>query len=289
MRSTLPEASIPDIRCRGRGTSFELETVPMVTRKKKQRKPPAAARRPRTRPGPTARQVSPARPIAAQQIEAYIRDNHLPPMARLPREAVLAAELGITRHALRRGVAALVARGVLRNAPGIGSFVAPQRIVHAVAPGAGICDALERAGLKPRLRVVSETRGTAPADVARGLGIAARTEVVEIVQVVSGNDIPLVCATIWAPADRFQRLGHLTDALGSLRNALAQLGIAGLAGMSARISSRLANADERQRLGLTASAVVTVLEGTCSDATGEPAYAFHQSFIAERFELAFEL
>lgn len=60
---------------------------------------------------------------AIARIKAMIIEGHLPPGARLPKEEVLAAELGLSRNSLREAIRALTAMNILVVRQGDGSYV----------------------------------------------------------------------------------------------------------------------------------------------------------------------
>jgi GntR family transcriptional repressor for pyruvate dehydrogenase complex len=72
---------------------------------------------------------------AIQQIRELIRSGALPPGARLPPEAKLAAQLGISRNSMREAVRALQLARVLDARPGDGTYVtslAPELLLEGL-------------------------------------------------------------------------------------------------------------------------------------------------------------
>src|SRR5689334_2773113 len=70
----------------------------------------------------------------ADRIEGEIAEGRLPPGARLPSEVELARRLGVNRHTLRRALAELSARGLLRTSQGRGSFVEAVPLRYPIGP-----------------------------------------------------------------------------------------------------------------------------------------------------------
>ncbi|TDE01016.1 FadR/GntR family transcriptional regulator [Jiangella asiatica] len=62
---------------------------------------------------------------AQARLREFIRDRGLGPGDRLPPEAVLAAELGVSRVSMREATRSLQTMGVIEAQPGVGLFVAP--------------------------------------------------------------------------------------------------------------------------------------------------------------------
>lgn len=224
----------------------------------------------------------------ADVIEAQVLAGRFRESGRLPAEAALARELDLTRHTLRRAIAALVRKGILRNVPHSGTFVAPQKIPFTISARTRFFDALTAAGFSPGRRRVSCHECQPPPEVARGLGIAARSKVIEIVHVLTANELPVGCVTLWFPVDRFARIPDLLSAAGTLRRAMAQLGVGDYRRKTVRVTSSFVDRAGRDRLELSATAILIGFEGVSVDERGEPTHAFHYRFDADRVVLTFE-
>jgi GntR family phosphonate transport system transcriptional regulator len=253
-------------------------------------RPGKASRRPRAKRGGRSAlaRAKQAWQRAADDIEAQVLAGRFRESGRLPAEAVLARELDLTRHTLRRAIAALVRKGILRNVPHIGTFVAPKKIPFTIGAKTSFFDALSAAGFSPGRRRVSCRECHPPAEVARGLEIAARSKVIEIVHVVTGNELPLACMTLWFPVDRFARIPDLLSAAGTLRRAMAQLGVGDYRRKAVRVTSRCADRVERDLLDLPATAILIGFDGVSVDERGEATHGFQYCFDADRVELMFE-
>lgn len=104
--------------------------------------------------------------VAEAKFQQYVRDACLRPGDRLPSERKLAATWGLTRSAVSRGAAALIARGILRRA-GYRLFVADVTGADRVPGPIFVIDAVpELARGRPRMRGVS----VAVAEVAQRHG-----------------------------------------------------------------------------------------------------------------------
>lgn len=206
----------------------------------------------------------------------------------MPREVSLAAELGLTRHSLRRSIAALVKKGVLRNVPHVGTFVAPQKITFKIGTKTRFSEALRQAGFKPGCRRLSCRDCNPPADIAKALAVPARSRVFEIVQLLTANEVPIGYSVLWLPADRFARIPELLEAAGTLRRAMAQIGVSSYRRKAVTVASRFADAAERRSLALPSNGIVIELVGVSVDDQDEPTHAFHYRFDAGRVSFLFE-
>lgn len=224
----------------------------------------------------------------AKRLEADLAAGTYRDAGRLPAETVLANQHGVNRHTIRRAIAALVAKGLLRSVPHQGAFLAPVRLSFPLGATTRFSEALGPAGLEPGGRVTSQRRCKPPADVARLLGIAQRTEVIELVTTRTANANPLAYVTTWLPAERFARAAELYAVFGEMRQTLAQMGVANFRRSLARVSSRLADAEELAALGLDEGAYVLAVESVSVDDTGEPTHVSLFRFGADRVDLVVE-
>ena len=235
------------------------------------------------------RHAQAGRQTPAERLEHEIVNGRLAGKTRLPTETVLAHLLGLSRYRLRDAVTALVDRGILRRVPHTGTFILPRRIELSLGATTRVIDVLREAGHAPGSRTLSRRRQLPPADVAHMLGIAARTPVVELAQLLSTGAAPLACVTVWLPADRLGRAGDIVETTRSLRRALAQIGVPRYRRKLVRISARAARADERTMLGRDSEApYVLEFEGFSIDDAGEPTHAFRYAFDADRVALVVE-
>ncbi len=243
---------------------------------------------------PAGRAIGPSSPPArgtswrevASRLECEIGNNKFEQNRRLPTEAILAASLGTTRHTLRAAIDHLVGKGILRREPYVGTFIAPQRIELTISPTVRFIDSLQQAGIEAEYLLVSHRRATPPPDISRQLGVPARSEVVEIVRLVCVNQAALGCVTAWLPAERLGRVSSLITTVGSLRRALAQLGVTDTRRKCARIVGRLADDKERQLMAAPRQLFVLGFDGVSVDAYGEPTHAYTYVLDARRVALS---
>ncbi len=212
--------------------------------------------------------------LVADRLEMEIASGAFNSSCRLPAETQLAAKLSVGRHTLRAAIAELVKRGVLRNLPYQGAFISPRRVEFVMGPRTRLSDVLEKAGFTHGRRILSRQMCSPPAAIAKLLGVAQRTQVLEIVQIVTANDIPLAYSTLWMPADRFARVGDLIETAGSLRRAFAQAGVNHYRRKQVSITGRAADSNERRALKLKNGSTVIGMYGVSVDEAGEPTHAF---------------
>lgn len=225
----------------------------------------------------------------AQRLEADIVAGKYNDTSRLPPETALARALGVSRHTLRRAIAALDTKGLLHTVPHNGVFLAPLKLSFPFSSSQRFADALRPVGMASGGKLLSQRRGLPPVDIARLLKIAKRSEVIELEVVRTANDKPLCYVTVWLPADRFPRIGEIFASVGELRQAMALHGVSDYRRVVVRVSSRPAAEAEREFLKVDDGGIVLVVESISHDAAGEPTHVSLFRFAAERVDLVIEV
>lgn len=224
----------------------------------------------------------------AARLEKEIFSGNLPSGSKLASETVMARQFGVNRHTLRRAIAELLRKGLVRAQPPSGNFVAPLRIPYDLGDATLIASAISRAGFVASARLLSQRICTPPPAVAHQLAVADRTQVIELDLLRLANDIPVSYVTVWLPADRFAGIGKLFELTGSLRRSLAKAGVSVSRRKTARLTSRLGDSAECDRLGLAPDAILFALEVLEVDHENEPNAVFLYRFSALRTEFVLQ-
>ena len=224
----------------------------------------------------------------ASSLEREIVSGALAAGSRLASETMLSRQLGVNRHTLRRALSELTRKGLIRSAAASGNVVAPLRIPYRLGEKSLIAEAVKNAGLIPSARLLSQNIARAPRGVAKDLGVADRTPVIELNMLRLANAIPVAYVTAWLPADRFANIGKLFELTGSLRQAMIKSGVPVSVRKSMRIMSRAGLDQECELLGLDRGSPVLTLEVLDVDPAGEPNAVFLNRFSALRSEFIIE-
>ena len=162
----------------------------------------------RTVPRLPAKRAVPAHVQIERWLTEAIGRGDLVPGDRLPREAELAAMIGVSRMTLRQALATLESLGTLRRATGRagGTFVTEPRIDCDLTGLAGFTEQLRRAHLRAGARIVSATTLPAPAKVAKALSLRRGAPVHKVVRVRTARRKPLVLERSYFPAALFADL-----------------------------------------------------------------------------------
>ena len=224
----------------------------------------------------------------ARSLEKDIISGRLAAGSRLATETALSRQFGVNRHTLRRAIAELAQKGLVRTVPQAGSFVAPLRIPFLLGAGTRISQAIEQTGGRASGRLKSARICTPPREVAEQLGVAHRTPVIELVIVRLANDVPFAFVTAWLPADRFAGIDKLFELTGSLQLAIAKSGVPNGRRKSMRIMGRAADDEESTELGIDRAAALLILDVVVVDPAGEPIAVLLTRFPALRTEFVIE-
>ncbi|TGD96187.1 phosphonate metabolism transcriptional regulator PhnF [Methylobacterium nonmethylotrophicum] len=224
----------------------------------------------------------------ADGLSADIEAGRLAAGSQLPTEAALAARYGVNRHTVRRALAALAERGLVRATQGRGTFVETPRLAYPIGRRTRFSEIVSRAGREAWGDLIGTE--TVPADpaTAEALGIAPGDPMLELQTVHRADGTPLSTARTCLPLPRFAGLDQAYAALGSLTGAYAEYGVADYTRLSTRIGARPASADEGARLDLAPGRVLIVITSVNVDAAGVPIQATRSLFAADRVELVVE-
>ena len=203
---------------------------------------------------------------------------------RLPSEADLVAEFGVSRTTARRALDELRRQGLVRREPGRGTFLASPRLRSNLAYLHSFSEEIERWGYTPGVRLVSQEEGTADEEVAAWLGVEVGEKVMHVRRLRLADERPIFVCDSYLPIGRFPALRDADYGTVSLSRLLEE-----------RIGRRIEHA--RQWIGAAAAApdvadlletapgvpVLKIRRITC--VTGdEPAEAVEAYFHPERYQ-----
>ncbi|QHE83535.1 phosphonate metabolism transcriptional regulator PhnF [Hydrogenophaga sp. BPS33] len=189
----------------------------------------------------------PARPSfwshIANEIAQAIGQGVYAPGERLPSEHTLAESFGVNRHTIRRSIAALCQRGLLRSEQGSGTYVEDFAVDLAIGKRTRHRQNLAQAGLRGGLQVLMAERVRANAEQARALQVPARNALLHLQILGEGNGQPLHVSDRYFPLPRFEGLEDVVRETGSITAAFAACGVNDYVRHESRISARLPGSD----------------------------------------------
>ncbi|MGE5482697.1 MAG: GntR family transcriptional regulator [Bacteroidota bacterium] len=142
---------------------------------------------------------------------------------RLPSEAELARELGISPSTLRQTINALAAEGVVVRRPSQGTFVVGLWAEPGAVPLRSFTEAMRERGVSVETRVVEAAVRPAGAQVAWQLDMGAGQQVVYLKRLRLAREQPLAIEETFIPIDLAPELAEPGRALVLTEHSLYQL------------------------------------------------------------------
>jgi GntR family phosphonate transport system transcriptional regulator len=221
----------------------------------------------------------------AQDLAAAIGRGVYRPGERLPSEHVLARQFGVNRHTIRRSLADLGQRGLVRSTQGLGTFVETFAVDLVLGRRTRHRHSLAQAGVRGGLRVLQSKTVDAEDDPARALKLATGQSVLWLQTLGEGEGHALHVSERYFPLPRFERLAEEVQRSGSITAALAEHGVADYMRQESRISARMPTAEVAQLLGQPASRPVLLVTSVNVDAQGLPIEYARTWFAGDRVTL----
>ena len=224
----------------------------------------------------------------AECLEAEIAAGVFAPGHKLPAEVLLAGQLGVNRHTVRRAIAFLAERGIVRATRGSGTYVEPPPLRYPIGPRTRFSEIALRAGREAWGVLASAAAVPAEGQTAEALGVALGEPVLRLATVHEADGVPISTAVTWLPLPRFEGFDRAYAGAGSITRAFAACGVADYLRLSTRIMARVVNAEEAALLELTPGRVVLVVDSVNVDANDARIQATRACFAADRVELVVE-
>src|SRR5262245_57547187 len=139
----------------------------------------------------------------ADEIEQSIARGMYQPGSRLPGEIEIAGRFGVNRHTVRRAIAALAERGLLRAERGSGTFIEPRKISYPIRARTRFSEIIGGAGHTASGRLMGSSMEPADAEIATRLKLRAEAPAVRLELLRHADRVPLCVATTWLNAARF--------------------------------------------------------------------------------------
>lgn len=222
--------------------------------------------------------------ISGQLAQAIAR-GELQPGQRMPSEHALAQSFGVHRHTVRRALADLVQRGLVRASQGSGTFVEDFAVDLALGKRTRHRHSLDQAGVRGALQVIEGREVAASADVARALDVRARSKVLHLQVLGEGAGQPLHVSERWFPLPRFRGLQDHVQASGSITQAFAALGVADYTRRESRIAAVMPTPDVAEQLKQSPSRPVLRVSSVNVDREGRPIEFANTWFAGDRVTL----
>lgn len=224
----------------------------------------------------------------ADEVEQSIARGTFRPGTRLPGEMEIAARFAVNRHTVRRAIAALAERGLVRAERGSGTFVEAQRLAYPIRRRTRFSEIIGGAGRAAGGRLIGSAIEPADADTARRLRLKAATMVARLELLRHADGVPLCAATTWLAAQRFPDAARIYAACNSVTRMLAHFGVRDYGRASTQVSATIAGAADATNLKIARGRPLLIVDSVDADAAGVPILATHARFAADRVGLVLE-
>ena len=221
----------------------------------------------------------------AHRLESDLRAGGVEAGARLPTEAELAARFTVNRHTVRRAIADLAARGLVRVEQGRGTFLQDLVIDYPLRWRTSFSANLLAQDRAPSHAMLEVVEVAADPEIARALGLRRGASVVRGTSVGFADGVPVSCGRSIFPGTRFPGLADRLRQEASISAALASYDIADYRRQTTRILARLPSVEEAARLKQPQSEPVLVTEAIDVDLEGRPIRYGATCFAGARVQL----
>jgi GntR family phosphonate transport system transcriptional regulator len=223
-----------------------------------------------------------------EMLAADLAAGRWAPGDRLPTEAQLALRFGVTRHTVRRALAALAEAGLVHPRRGAGVFVTGRVTEYPLSLRTRFRDNLLSAGQTPYKQVLRLE--TLPADQREadelGLAPGAPVHLWEGISLADGVPIGLFRSAF--DATRFPGLAEALGRHQSVTAALAEMGVGDYTRRSTRLSAERADPVQAGHLRLSVGVPLLRAVAVNVDPDGRPVEYGRTWFAGDRVQLVVE-
>lgn len=206
----------------------------------------------------------------AQQLAEAIGQGLYTPGERLPSEHALAKQFGVNRHTIRRSLANLGQRGLVRATQGRGTFVEAFAVDMALGKRTRHRQSLAQAGVRGGLQVLQSRTVRAATDTAQALQLSEGSPLLHLQVLGEGAGQPLHVSDRYFPLPRFAGLADAVAQSGSITQAFAQHGVLDYQRQESRISARLPSPEVAALLCQVSARPVLLVSSVNVDPSGLP-------------------
>jgi GntR family phosphonate transport system transcriptional regulator len=224
----------------------------------------------------------------ADGIERGIANGSFAAGERLPGEMEIAETYRVNRHTVRRALATLAERGLVRAERGSGTYVEAQRLAYPLRSRTRFSEIVGAGGREPRGQLIGASVEPASRELARQLGLRTGAPLVRIEALRLADRTPICVATTWFAASRFPEAGRIYESARSMTKVLAHYGVRDYRRASTRVTAAIVHASDAVRLDLALGRPILVVDSTDVDAGGKPLLTTRARFAAERVEFVVE-
>ena len=207
---------------------------------------------------------------------------------RLPAETEIAESYKVNRHTVRRALATLAERGLVRAERGSGTYVEAKPIPYPLRARTRFSEIVGAGGREPRAELIASKLEVADRDLARRLEVAVGTELVRLDTRRFADRTPISRGTTWMSAERFPDLPRVYERFRSMTKTLAHYGIKDYRRAESRVTAAIVEAADAARLDLALGRPILLVESVDTDMAGNPLLTHRSRFAGERIQFVIE-
>jgi GntR family phosphonate transport system transcriptional regulator len=224
----------------------------------------------------------------ADGIERGIADGSFTAGERLPGEMEIAETYRVNRHTVRRALATLAERGLVRAERGSGTYVEARRMAYPLRARTRFSEIVGAGGREPRGQLIGASEEPATRELARALALKTGAALIRIDALRLADRTPICVGTTWLAAERFPDAGRVYENARSMTKVLAHYGVRDYRRASTRVTAGIVDAADAARLDLALGRPVLVVDSTDVETDGKPLLTTRARFAAERVEFLVE-
>jgi GntR family phosphonate transport system transcriptional regulator len=225
----------------------------------------------------------------ADEIEQSIAQGAFKAGTKLPAETEVAERFGVNRHTVRRAIAALAERGLVRAERGSGTYVEADRIAYPIRRRTRFSEIIGGAGHAVGGRLVASSIEKADNETAKRLKLKPATPVIRMERVRQADGVPIVASTSWLPAERFPNAARVyAMSSNSMTRMLANFGVRDFTRERTRVTAAIAEAADAESLKLALGRPLLVVDSVDADTDGNPILTTRSRFASDRVALVLE-
>src|SRR5215475_2526102 len=133
----------------------------------------------------------------ADELEQSIARGAFEPGSKLPGEVEIAERFGVNRHTVRRAIAALAQRGLVRAERGSGTYIEQRRIPYPIRPRTRFSEIVGGAGHAAAGRLMAHAIEEAEPELARRLKLKPGMPTLRLELLRHADRVPVCAACTW--------------------------------------------------------------------------------------------
>lgn len=224
----------------------------------------------------------------ADSIERSIADGTYARDTRLPGEMEMAGAHRVNRHTVRRALAALAERGLVRAQRGSGTYVEAARIAYPLRSRTRFSEIIGAGGREAHGKLLNASIEAAPSDLAKRLGLKTGALLLRIDALRTADRNPICVGTTWLEAARFADGGSIYEKKRSMTKLLAHFGIRDYRREWTSVTAAIVDAADAARLDLALGRPILVADSLDVDSDAKPLLTTRARFAAERIQFVIE-